>query len=189
MTLWAQYQARAQGRYSDIRGHLDYICERARGCEFLCELGVREGNSTIALLAAIEVTPVADAGGLWSVDIMPPQVPFNWRKLPFWRFLQADDLSEQARAFVPPKLDLLFIDTSHDQDHTLAELAAYGPRVRPGGVILCHDTCWLPGDIELREPKGPVARALDVWCQAQPYEVSWTNRAGSFGLGVIEVPS
>jgi predicted O-methyltransferase YrrM len=188
MTLWAQYQARAQGAYSDIRGHLDYLCERARGCEFICELGVRGGNSTIALLAAIEVTPLADAGGLWSVDIMPPQVPFAWRKLPFWRFLQADDLSQEARKFVPDQLDLLFIDTSHDQDHTLAELAAYGPRIRPGGVILCHDTCWAPGDIELRTPTGPVARALDVWCQAQPVPIHWSNRPGSFGLGVIEVP-
>ena len=186
MTLWAQYQARAQGRYSDIRGHLDYICERARGREVLCELGVREGNSTVALLAAIEVTPAP--ARLWSVDIAPPQVPPAWRKLPSWRFLQADDLSGQARVFVPAELDLLFIDTSHGLDHTLAELTAYGPRVRSGGVILCHDTCWLPGDVETREPVGPVARALDVWCQAQPYELSWSNRAGSFGLGVIEVP-
>src|SRR5690348_17788993 len=36
--------------------------------------------------------------------------------------------------------DVFFLDTSHEYDHTLAELRAYMPRVAPGGVALFHDT-------------------------------------------------
>jgi len=191
MTLYAQYQARAGGGYSDIRGHLDFIygealrlCARGRGRPVdLAELGVRSGNSTCALLAAIEV---AGSGDLWSVDIAEPQVPDTWHGLEYWHFRLADDLSAAARLHIRPRLDLLFIDTSHSQDHTMAELAAYGPRVRPGGLILCHDTQWDEGDTELDAPVGPVARALDDWCTLR--HLKWENRPGSFGLGVIRVP-
>jgi predicted O-methyltransferase YrrM len=186
MTLHAQYQARAGGAWSDIRDHLDFIYDRARGRRVIAELGVRNGHSTCALLAAIEVT---GSGELWSVDVNPPQVPEIWRALPYWHFLQADDITPAARDWVPAGLDLLFIDTSHEQDHTLAELTAYAPRVRPGGIILAHDTCWIPGDTDLGVPVGPVARALDVWCQASPSGLTWENRPGSYGLGVIEVPA
>jgi len=185
VTLTAQHTARAGGSWCDIQGHLAFLYAQAEGRAVIAELGVRGGNSTCAFLAAIET---AGSGQLWSVDVASPGVPVSWHDLPYWHFLCADDTSQQAMDWLPPKLDLLFIDTSHGLDHTLAELTAYGPRVRSGGVILCHDTCWLPGDVETREPVGPVARALDVWCQAQPYELSWSNRAGSFGLGVIEVP-
>lgn len=184
MSLAAQHTARAGGAWCDIQGHLAFLYREAQGRAVMAEFGVRRGNSTCAFLAAIET---AGTGELWSVDQAMPLVPAAWHALRYWRFLQADDLSPQARAWVPAELDLLFIDTSHDQDHTLAELTAYGPRVRPGGVILAHDTQWDEGDIELRSPSGPVARALDVWCAAQPWEASWENRPGSYGLGIIRV--
>jgi predicted O-methyltransferase YrrM len=179
MTLQAQHTARAGSR-SDISGHLDFLYRQARGRAAMAELGVREGNSTCALLAAIEIS---GSGQLHSVDIAPPAVPQSWQDLPYWHFLQADDLSRAARAHIPERLDLLFIDTSHSYDHTLAELAVYAPRVRPGGVICCHDTHWAPGDIELAAPAGPVAQALDTWCRMKRLE--WENRPGSYGMGVI----
>jgi Methyltransferase domain len=196
--MHAQYQARAGGAWSDIRGHLDFIYSQAvqlacyppddelsgmARAAVLAELGVRAGNSTCALLAAIET---AGAGDLYSVDLGPADVPDAWRRLPYWHFLQADDLSVKARRFIPGELDLLFIDTSHSEPHTLAELAAYAPRVRPGGIILCHDTQWDEGDAELAAPAGPVARALNTWTARMSLE--WDNRPGSYGLGVIRVP-
>lgn len=181
MSLAAQFIART-GTRSDIRGHLEFIHAEALGRAVIAELGVRSGNSTCAILAAIGQ---AGLGELWSVDQDVPWVPRSWYQLPHWHFLQADDISGQARSWVPEQLDMLLIDTSHDQDHTLAELVAYGLRVREGGVILCHDTQWVPGDLELREPTGPVARALDVWCQAGG--MAWENRAGSYGMGVIRI--
>ena len=183
MTLTAQHTARAGGSWCDIQGHLGFLYAQAQGRAVMAELGVRAGNSTCALLAAAETT---GHGQLWSVDFAPPQVPAAWMQLPYWHFLQAGDLSEEARLFVPAELDLLLIDTSHDYGHTLEELAAYAPRVRPGSVILCHDTCWLPGDIESRLPIGPVSRALDSWSEQSG--LGWDNRPGSYGMGVIEIP-
>jgi predicted O-methyltransferase YrrM len=184
-----ELQARL-GHGSDIGGHLEFLCqaviEQARATTperfvQVAELGVRAGYSTCAFLAALETVP----GMLWSLDIRPAQVPAEWFRLPGWNFRQADDISEQARAFIPAQLDVLFIDTSHELDHTLAELVAYASRVRQGGIICCHDTQWLPGDIDSGTPTGPVAQALDVWCQASPVGLRWENRPGSYGMGVI----
>jgi predicted O-methyltransferase YrrM len=183
MTLDTQLTARAHGSYSDIRGHLEFIRAEATGRRVIAELGVRTGNSTCAILAAIEQ---GGTGELWSVDIAVPQVPATWHLLPHWHFLQADDLCGQAVEWVPAELDLLLIDTSHAYGQTLAELGTYGPRVREGGAILLHDTCWAPGDVELREPAGPVARALGEWCKSAG--LSWANRPGSYGMGVVRIP-
>jgi predicted O-methyltransferase YrrM len=184
MTLHAQYTARAGGSWSEMRDHLDFLYAQANGRLALAELGVRKGHSTCALLAGLEA---AGSGHLWSVDIAPPQVPAGWEDLPYWHFLQADDLSRTAREHIPEKLDLLFIDTSHSYDHTLAELAVYAPRVIPGGVILMHDTRWAPGDIELPAPTGPVAGALDTWCRMK--RLAWENLPGSYGMGMIKIPA
>jgi predicted O-methyltransferase YrrM len=184
VSLAGQFLARAGGSWTDIRDHLPFIHEQALGRGVMAELGVRAGNSACALLAAIEV---AGGGDLYSVDIADAQVPAAWHRLVAWHFLKADDMSERARAFVPARLDLLFIDTSHAFGHTLDELGAYGSRVRPGGIILCHDTHWDEGDIELPGPDGPVARALTEWCARE--NLQWEDRPGSYGLGIVRIPS
>jgi Methyltransferase domain len=180
-------------RGCDISGHLEFLYEtvrergsplsgkdRGRHCQ-VAELGVRSGNSTAAFLAALEIT----RGHLWSVDIRLVQVPAEWNRLATWSFLQASDLSEEAKAFIPPQLDVLFIDTNHEQAHTLAELETYGPRVRGGGIICCHDTQWDPSGRQLPEPTGPVALALSQYCEKTG--LAWKNRPGSFGMGVIRL--
>ena len=79
------------------------------------------------------------------------------------------------------QVDVLFLDGDHGKQKVLDELAAYWPRVQPGGVALLHDTRirW-PG-----EPEGtwPVTRALDEWCEAKG--LHWAELPGSYGLGVI----
>jgi cephalosporin hydroxylase len=85
----------------------------------------------------------------------------------------------------PAEVDVLFIDTSHTYEQTLAELHTYVSRVRAGGVVMCHDT-------EVEGPAGvgastpfPVARALDTFCEETG--LTWVNQPGSHGLGVIQV--
>lgn len=41
---------------------------------------------------------------------------------------------------LPREIDLLFIDTSHEYQATLDEIAAYAPRLTPGGCIALHDS-------------------------------------------------
>jgi predicted O-methyltransferase YrrM len=183
VSLSQEYQARAAQKH-DITEQLPLLYSAA--CQpgaRVIELGVRKGNSTAAFLAA------ADAwdGEVWSVDVMEPQVPFSWTILPFWHVCVADDLSPEALAFCPAVVDVLFIDTSHYYEQTLAELRAYVPRVRSGGVVLLHDTkgeatCFGPGWPE-------VAQALNSW--SAETGISWRDVPGSAdspGLGVIGVP-
>ena len=146
----------------------------------IIELGTRSGNSTAAFLAGIEH---ADAGGaLWSVDLNPPEVPAGWHDVPFWHVLTADDVSPEAVSWFPDDADVLFIDTSHYYEPTLAELRAYAPKVKPGGVILMHDTDTPGTDIAWPD----VPRVLDDWCAETG--LTWLNHRGWNGLGVVEIP-
>lgn len=177
----------------NIHDHLPELHEWSRKFRFprICEIGVHTGNSTIAFLAGLEL----DGGGtLHSVDISDQYVPLGWRHAaPGWRFLKADSLSAEALAWVPRALDILFLDGMHDYERVLGELRAYGPRVVPGGVILCHDTELDAANDRLYapDPKFPVVAAIQQWCRESvprpkpPRE--WENRPGSEGLGVIRI--
>lgn len=103
------------------------------------ELGVRGGNTTTMLLWALQRT----GGRLWSCDIRqdPSAYPYL-NDEDGWEFVLGDDRFVADRA--PVSCDVLLVDTSHEEEHTRAELELYGPRVRPGGVILMHDAD-LPG--------------------------------------------
>jgi hypothetical protein len=118
------------------------------------------------------------------VDVNPPQVPQRWAELPYWRLRVGDDMAPETRAWAPAELDVLFIDTSHHYEHTLAELRTYAPRVKPGGVILLHDTEVINAGLD--DPY-PVTRALNAYCAAAG--LTWENRQGCYGLGVLEMPA
>lgn len=49
-------------------------------------------------------------------------------------------LSPAVSALLPDEhLDFVYIDASHDYESHKADLAAWVPKVRPGGLIACHD--------------------------------------------------
>ena len=168
--LAAEYLARC-ALDSDISPHLPFLYDSARDATVI-ELGVRTGNSTAAFLAA--------GAEVWSADTAEPQVPAEWRDNPRWHFLCGDDLNEEILAALPAKADIVFIDTSHTYEHTLAELRAYAPRA--GVLVLLHDTQWVDGR-DAGTPSGPVARALDDYCTETG--LTWENRPGAYGLGVV----
>lgn len=182
MNIIADYEDRL-APWSDIQDHMEFLRETAASYRdpVIIELGTRSGNSTSAFLAGI----AAPGGHLWSCDINDPVVPEEWHRLRYWHFLKADDRSPEALEWLPAKCDVLFIDTSHEVDHTLEELRLYMPRVKPGGVALFHDT-QLPrveGDPET--VPGYVTEALDRYCAETG--LKWTDRPGSFGMGVIRI--
>jgi predicted O-methyltransferase YrrM len=178
--LRADYEARCS-TWSDIQNWMPTLRDtvRAYPSAAVVELGVRSGNSTSAFLYAVDEVD----GHLWSVDVNTPAVPGWWWSYPRWTCRIGDDCNPAIAADLPAEVDVLFIDTSHHYDHTLAELRLYVPRVRPGGTVLMHDT-------ELEAPDGyigdpfPVARALDDYCAEAG--LSWENRTGCYGLGVIK---
>lgn len=185
LALEAEYTSR-RSVWSDIQGHLEFLHDlvASRPGARVLELGVRWGTSTGVLLHAVEQ---AD-GHLWSVDLTPPTVPSWWALTGRWTLAVGDDLDPAVFAQQPDSLDVLLVDTSHTYAQTLAELRAYLPKVRPGGTVCLHDT-ELESSPEHppEDPPFPVARALDAFCAETG--LTWTNRPGSYGLGVIQIPS
>jgi cephalosporin hydroxylase len=173
-------------RWSDIREYMPFLYEQGRsrpGARVL-ELGTRKGNSTLAFLAGAKES----GGHVWSCDVTPadrdPEGMLPWARHPQWTFTCGDDMDPAVQAQLPAEVDVFFLDTSHEYEHTLAELRAYMPRLAPGGIALFHDTNIIgwPGYVA---PKGipPVQQALDDWCAEAGK--SWENLPGEYGMGLI----
>lgn len=118
-------------RSSDIVLHLPVLEWFASRCSHCTEFGVREGHSTVALLAGcrgqvvsydIERTPVVNV--LHAMELPCP-----------WEFRLAD--TSDPTLFID-ETDLLFIDTLHTYDHVKKELALHARRSRK--FLAFHDT-------------------------------------------------
>lgn len=48
---------------------------------------------------------------------------------------------EASSQFGDASLDFVFIDANHDEPHVYADLVAWAPKVRPGGIVSGHDYC------------------------------------------------
>lgn len=179
--LRAEYEAR-RSVWSDIQQHLPELHDTVARYPTarVLELGVRWGTSTAALLPAVE----AVGGHLWSVDIVTPSVPEWWAGTGLWTLTVGNDLDPDIAGQQPAEVEVLFLDTSHVFEQTIAELRLYVPRVVAGGTVLCHDTeLAAPEAANGQGPEYPVAAALDAYCAETG--LSWENRAGCYGLGVI----
>jgi predicted O-methyltransferase YrrM len=107
------------------------------------ELGVREGNSTVALTEAASRID----GHVWSIDVDICNEAKQRLKLlgleKYWSFTQGDDITIGQNW--NQKVDHIFIDTSHSYKHTLSELKNYIKFLEPRGFITFHDTRAYPG--------------------------------------------
>jgi cephalosporin hydroxylase len=120
------------------------------------------------------------------VDIATPQVPLDrWLASGYWSLTVGDDM--QVVPVPEARFDVLFIDTSHAYDHTLAELRKFVPLVAPGGTVLLHDTRLQAPDGVGQQPPFPVARALDAFCAETGR--TWTDHDAQYGLGEISRPN
>lgn len=182
MTFTEIYQQRCSV-VTDIHEHLPTLHDHASiGNAVIIELGVRSGESTFAFLAAIE----AHGGTLWSCDTDAPRFLPNVSPVaPFWTFVQGDDLSRWSEA--PNDVDVVFIDTSHTYNQTVAELDLYSLKVKPGGVILLHDTeLETPAASPPYDPPFPVRAAAEEFAADNGWPLDLI--AGCNGLGILRKP-
>jgi len=137
---------------TDIADHLETL--RMLVVEFklyaVLELGVREGNSTLALLAGIDEI----GGSVLSVDLDPCERArariAKHGLLGYWTFFQSDALAFLLETC--PYYHLIFVDLDHGYDETSAVLEAYAPLVQPNGFLIFHDTVSHPElELALRE--------------------------------------
>ena len=166
MSLLMAYRRQAADRTTDIFEHLPELFAIASASQSIIELGVGTGRSTTAFLAGLEVS----GGHLWSAEIDPQYAEPYLLGHPQWTFAIGSSLDLVDEA--PTDVDVLFIDSNHDYNLTLAELTAYVPRVRSGGVVLLHDT----------ESHQPVTQAINA------FGMPWTNNPACNGLGRIDIP-
>jgi predicted O-methyltransferase YrrM len=186
--------------WSDIQEQAPILRDTARRYwkPTIIELGTRTGESTSAFLAGVSAT----GGHVYSMDIGP--ATNEWLHTDLWDFMSADDMSDAAAEWLPDECDILFIDTSHTYEHTLAELRRYVPRVRPGGTVLMHDP-ELRGDDPIMgwewvhnapdAPEFPVAAAIDTYCaetgltwERQTERPAPAEGRPFYGLGTIMIP-
>jgi hypothetical protein len=125
---------------SDIVLHLPVIEYYASQCIHCTEFGVRDGHSTVALIAGcrgdvvsydIERTPVVD---LLQNMILPCKS---------WKFKQADTGSPNLEI---DRTDFLFFDTLHTYEHLSKELKYHGRKAER--YLGFHDT-YTCGDYDL----------------------------------------
>src|SRR5215472_6898872 len=127
---------------SDISDHLLTLFVEALEVrpKLIVELGVHDGDSTFAL------ERVAEHFGskLVSVDIDDCS---NVSAYKHWFFVKSDDVAfaneftawcgEQG---IHPAVDVLFIDTSHEFEHTRSEIASWFPFLSDRSKVFFHDT-------------------------------------------------
>lgn len=130
-----------------IRDHLSdlYFFARMANPRLIVELGTRGGDSTRAFLAA-----AADTNGtVLSVDIDPcAELHIDDDLSARWNFVQSDDVAFGRTGFVswceskglPPKAQLIFIDSSHLYEHTVDEIKVWTEFLDDDGWLLFHDT-------------------------------------------------
>lgn len=180
MDLMRELWRRAQ-HGSDISDHLPRLFELASVKHVkIIELGVRQGDSTSAFLAAAQ----EQDGEVWSVDISSPSVPAEWHDLLFWYPVVGDDLEVVDR--LPDRVDIVFIDTSHTYEQTKAELELYVGKIKSGGMIVLHDTeLEHPDASPNSDPAFPVAAAVREFSEARGLPVEWVS--GCYGLAIVTV--
>lgn len=136
---------------NDISDHLselffEVVNARPR---LIVELGTRGGESTRVLLSAAQVL---DARVL-SIDIAEcSAIALPEGCAERWTFVKSDDVAFGNEQFsgwcrdngYEPGADLIFLDTSHAYEHTVAELKAWIPHLKVGGLIIFHDTNMRP---------------------------------------------
>lgn len=153
---------------SDIRAHLPMLYDAARGKRVI-ELGVGDGTSTSAFLTAME----RHGGHLLSVDINVGC--FHFPGHPCWTFHASDSLNADIAPTGLPAYDVLFIDTDHSYERTLAELRLWSQCIRPDGVIFLHD---------IENPLYPGVRQAVAEFTATSGIVATIHR-GSFGMAEL----
>ncbi|HKJ23652.1 MAG TPA: class I SAM-dependent methyltransferase [Myxococcota bacterium] len=148
---------------------VDLVHERlpARGLRVV-EIGTRTGRTSRHLA---RYCPQIET--IFAVDPEPPP-PGAFDGLARVRFVQGWS-DAVAKEFDDASLDLVFIDADHSEEGVRSDLAAWMPKVRPGGIVAGHDYARRhhPGvkpavDGFFREHRHPVRLEADkVW---------WTTR-------------
>jgi predicted O-methyltransferase YrrM len=166
----AERRARAAGDRFSLDSaarpeELGQLLRLARGRLRVAELGTGTAWTTVALALAeprrtvMSFDPVARPERELYLALASPDA--------LWR-IRLEGVEGAAGAERSGDVDLLFVDSSHEREPTLAEIAAWRPHLAPGAVVAFHD--WrhpdYPGVTEAVEElglEGEELGGLFVW--------------------------
>ena len=127
---------------TDINDHLktmfyESIIQRPKS---IVELGTRGGASTFVLERVAKMC----GSTLLSIDIDDCSSVSSWKD---WKFVKSDDIKFATeypeyciKNKLKEKIDLLFIDTSHEYEHTKLEIKHWFPNLSDHAKVIFHDT-------------------------------------------------
>jgi predicted O-methyltransferase YrrM len=149
--------------YHEIEGWFDFpdlyssVVERLSDGAHVVEVGAWLGKSTAYLAVEIlnsgkairfdvvdwfQGSPECDAVGATVPD---QRAHFDANLAPvrhIIRDVHAEPSVEAAKRYRDGSLDFVFIDAAHATDSALADLEAWWPKLRPGGMLAGHDADW-----------------------------------------------
>lgn len=137
---------RAEKKKTDISDHLEKLFMECLNIEskLIVELGVGDGESTFVL---------ERVANLWGAKLVSVDIE-DCKKVSKFKdriFIKKDDIAFATEFSVwcgerniIPVIDVLFIDTSHLYDHTVAEIKAWFPYLAPHTKVFFHDTNMSP---------------------------------------------
>lgn len=118
------------------------------------EVGVNDGGFSERLLAGWRGRKLFSVDP-WASDVDPNGDHFGWgqakldrlhdstlrRLAPFGERSEVRRLTsvQAAAEFQPGSLDFVYLDAGHDLKSVRADIAAWYPRIRPGGILAGHD--------------------------------------------------
>tara|TARA_B100001027_G_scaffold155541_1_gene109427 strand:+ start:4789 stop:5424 length:636 start_codon:yes stop_codon:yes gene_type:complete len=104
----------------------------------ILEFGVQNGTSTLKFLEICE----NNNGYLYSVDIEDcKKVSQNKR----WKFIKSrDDNFDFIKSQIPDRVDVIFIDTTHEADHVEKIIYGYYDLLNVNGYLFIDDISHLP---------------------------------------------
>lgn len=150
-SILQQTFANKKNQKSDINEHLETLKNYASQCEHITEMGVREGVSTVAFLAANPKT-------LISYDISDCSKQYNALKKLCNNEIDFIFKKEDTTECSIEDTDLLFIDTEHTYEQLKKELSLHSSKVKK--FIILHDTLTFKIRGELEGSEG-LGKALD----------------------------
>lgn len=123
---------------SDIVEHLPTLFMYAAQCQHVTEFGVREGRSTVALIAGCP-------GEVCSFDIKETPIVSTLRSVELpcksWSFTEMNT-GDTNRVMCVGETDMLFLDTLHTYDHLKKELDLHGRKAKKFLAFHDTETCW-----------------------------------------------
>lgn len=133
----------------------------------MVNIGGGVGTSSVAMLRG---TMQLQKVSLLSVDLeeceKERQIVERWGMTDRFRqeIMPSGDLAAHLKEF-DVKLDMVFVDGSHEYKSTLEDLKSYSKLLKPGGLLVCHD---------YEDPRQKnVTDAVDKWRSLKTYGESW----------------